>query len=181
MSPTWLSWGIILMVLLGGPTFDSIALLALANIPANETIFLSDRGWEGTALRTASSVESTLTWTTSSITAGDIIRISTSSATGATFINTSFGTLSGSVSFDNVSGAQLLIYQGSDSTPTFIYAFNADRPSATNAGVDDDNPLDGWTDAGTTGTNSLTQLPPGLTKNAKPQVTRERRWLQANC
>ena len=146
---------------------DDVALLALADIPAGSTIFLTDRGWEGSALRTASTFETTVTWTTNAISAGEIVRISLNPAgTDATFIGgTTFGTLSGKISLDTVSGDQLLIYQTADnnlnSSPTFISAFNGNDEGAIGTDV---SPADGWEDSGVgaSTSNSKSQLPFGL-------------------
>ena len=148
-------------------TPDTIALLALADIADGETVFLTDRGWLGSALQTTSSLETSLSWVTSGVSAGDIIRIHLTGT--ATFTGTSYGTLTGAMGFDSNAGDQLLIYQTSDnnseSTPTFISAFSADRPAALDGGTRDDDPLDGWRDLDQAGlaTANGSMLPPGLT------------------
>ncbi|MBK8040935.1 MAG: hypothetical protein IPK22_27945 [Verrucomicrobiaceae bacterium] len=160
-------------------TADSVALLATANIPDGTTIHLTDRAWPAspaTALRPLTALESNIAWVTSGVTAGKIIRIATgqpdattvgASVTQASFIGTSYGTLSSSINFDPGTGDQLLIYTTADnnpeSTPTFIHAFNADNPSGVVA-TNDDSPFDGWSDdVGPANTTSACRLPPGLT------------------
>ncbi len=84
----------------------------------------------------------------------------------ASFIGTSYGTLSGSLDPDLTSGDQLLIYQtadnNKDSTAVFVSGFNAGRPSLFNS-LNDDSPLDGWSDSDTSNLNNTSKLPPGLT------------------
>tara|TARA_R110002072_G_scaffold243821_2_gene403150 strand:- start:147970 stop:171135 length:23166 start_codon:yes stop_codon:yes gene_type:complete len=143
---------------------NDFMVVALADIPANTTVFLTDRGWEGTALRPAGGLETVTTWTTpaSTISAGEIIRISRDEPG---FIGPSFGTLSGVGSFDTGSGDQILIYQTADndteSAPTFISALNA-NDATTFSGIDT-TPADGWQDVGGLTGNQTSQLPPGLT------------------
>jgi hypothetical protein len=156
---------------------DSIALLATADIPNGTTIFLTDRGWQTstTSLRPTSLLENTVTWVTSGVTAGKIIRIATGTPNSTTisvsdvvasFIGTSYGSLSGSLDPDLTAGDQMLIYttadNNKDSTPTFIHAFNADAPRLFNT-LNDDTPLDGWSDSDTSNLNNTSKLPPGLT------------------
>lgn len=103
--------------------------MALADLPDGERVFLTDRGWQFSTdtLRPTSLLENTVTWVTTRVTAGKIIRISTgtpgpvainASSVVASFIGTSYGTLSGSLDPDRNSGDQLLIYQTADSTTT---------------------------------------------------------------
>jgi hypothetical protein len=156
---------------------DSIALMALADIPDGETVFLTDRGWQVStnALRPTSLLENTITWVTSGVTAGKIIRINTGTPNATTigvvdivasFQGTSYGTLSGALDPDLTSGDQLLIYQtadnNKDSTAVFVSGFNADAPSLFNV-LNDDSPLDGWSDSDTSNLNNTSKLPPGLT------------------
>ncbi|MEZ5940726.1 MAG: choice-of-anchor D domain-containing protein [Planctomycetaceae bacterium] len=140
---------------------DHIALLALADVPDGSVVFLTDRGAIGTGLTAASGVESVATWTTSSVNAGDIIRID---LPNAVFVGTSYGSLSGTVTMDQTSGDQMLIYQtadnNSESAPTFIYGFNADNANHIDSG---DPNGDGWEDSGQTIGNDDSELPTGLT------------------
>jgi hypothetical protein len=57
----------------------SIALMALADIPDGQTVFITDRGWQTStnSLRPFGLTETSITWVTSGVTAGKIIRIAT--------------------------------------------------------------------------------------------------------
>jgi len=156
---------------------NSIALLATADIPNGTTIFLTDRGWQTStnSLRTFGTTEKSITWVTSGVTAGKIIRISMGVPNNldlnindvvASFIGTTYGTLDGAINPDQGTGDQILIYTTADnqrdSTPTFIHALNADGPVHFNP-LNDDGPSDGWSDPDTTNFGNTSKLPPGLT------------------
>ncbi|RLS53785.1 MAG: hypothetical protein DWH91_13570, partial [Planctomycetota bacterium] len=141
-----------------------VALVALADIPDGETIFLTDRGWNGTTLHAPGSFETNITWITGGVTQGSIVRLSM--LTAATFVDRSYGSLSGAINLDVTSGDQFLIYQtldnNAESSPAFISAFNGDNPSLLNP-LNDDGPWDGWSDSDTSISNSTSKLPFGLT------------------
>ncbi|MCA9165364.1 MAG: hypothetical protein KDA62_20375, partial [Planctomycetales bacterium] len=143
---------------------NDFVLVALAEIPASSTIFLTDRGWDGSNLLAANAIETVTTWTTgaSAIAAGSLVRISRDEPA---FIGNNFGTLSGAGALDHANGDQVLIYQtvdnDSESAPSFVYAFNAN--DATKFCGIDTSPADGWQDSGATISASTSKLPQGLT------------------
>jgi len=124
-----------------GVNFDTneVAVVALTDISAGETVLITDRGWDDstdTFTTGASSLEGTITWTTPSMSAGDIITFqisaaSTISATitggGSTGTHTTTEwtllTLPAAHGFSDT-GESIIIYQGSAPNPNFIFAFN---------------------------------------------------------
>jgi len=92
---------------------DQIILVALAPIAQGTVVYLTDNAWSGTALST---VEGTWTYTfPSNVTAGTRISLTTSTP-GITSVGT----------WDlSTSGDQIFIYQGSSSSPEFIYGFSS--------------------------------------------------------
>ncbi len=129
---------------------DDWAIVTLRDIPANEVVFFTDRGWqEPSNTFTNSTFDTALTWT-----------VDADGVPAGTFLSnatlTTQGTVSGSLSFDS-GGDQLLIYQTADDMPdslppTFIYAFNNNNFGATN----------GWQDSDAVGGGS-SSVPEGLT------------------
>ncbi|MCX2583535.1 beta strand repeat-containing protein, partial [Pedobacter sp. MR22-3] len=133
----------------GGTTLRSFAVVALNTIPANEVIYITDRGWvnaygstAGHFVAVATTNEGTLQWQPSStIPAGTVIifkidlatrTVSATKGDGTAFLNTDFSILSGTWSNATLStnpwppatGDQLIIYQGNEVSPSFIFAFN---------------------------------------------------------
>ncbi|MBN8589620.1 MAG: T9SS type A sorting domain-containing protein [Rhodothermia bacterium] len=106
---------------------DQVSFMPLVDIAAGTVIKFTDNGWTSAgAFRTA---EGIITYTApSAVTAGTII----------TFTNpvASPFTSSGSFLF-SASGDQLLVYQGAEATPTFLFAINNEgsawQADATNA------------------------------------------------
>jgi hypothetical protein len=91
-----------------------IKFLALTSMESGTTINFTDNGWTGSALKTD---EGTDTWTASgNIKAGDIIDF--------TLTNISLGT----------GGDQIIAYQGSSGSPTFIFALNNEGSAVWQAG-----------------------------------------------
>jgi len=125
-----LSAGDIAFVQYNADGTDDFAFVALVNIPMGEVIFFTDNGWQSdNTFRTG---EGIMTWTASSnIDCGDVITLTATS--GINFAG---------------DGDQILAYQGSTASPTFIAALN-NQGAAT------------WQ---TTATNSHSSaLPSGLT------------------
>uniref|UniRef100_UPI0025D1309E beta strand repeat-containing protein n=1 Tax=uncultured Pedobacter sp. TaxID=246139 RepID=UPI0025D1309E len=141
-------------------TVRSFAVVALNTIAANETIYITDRGWINGSpgnFTTNTTLDGTIQWTPSSvITPGTIIifKLNMASSTSKTISATKGDgsaipgadlSISGwinsvvtSLPWNNASGDQLLIYQGTDSNPSFIFAFNNIRTTGTN------NSSGGW-------------------------------------
>lgn len=154
--------------------FNEFRLLALSNISSGAVIKITDRGIDdGGSFVSSASNEGTLTWTlATSITAGETFQF--------TITPSGFGGIDGSVSIlevgDNVSrnaeasvvgwesfgfsvsGDQVIIYQGTDGSPTFISGFhNSGNVSAHINNGDWQNP------ANTSTGSTLSHLPAGLT------------------
>ncbi|MFC1224796.1 MBG domain-containing protein [Pedobacter sp. BG31] len=138
-------------------TVRSFAVVALNTIAANETIYITDRGWINGSpgnFTVNTTLDGTIRWTTSStITAGTVIifklnmassvnkTVSAAKGDGIAIPGADVSILSGwtnsvvtSLPWNNASGDQLLIYQGTDSNPSFIFAFNNVRTTGTNNG-----------------------------------------------
>ncbi len=117
----------------------NLAFVPTVDIVPGTVIKFTDNGWQASgSFRTG---EGILTWTApdSGVAAGTIVNIYTSG------VSVSTGTISGS-SFDlSTSGDQVLVYQETASSTSFIFAINADST--------------GWSDATTTAT---TAMPTGL-------------------
>jgi len=142
-------------------TVRSFAVVALNTIAANETIYITDRGWINGSpgnFTANTTLDGTIRWTTSStITAGTVIifklnmassvnkTVSATKGDGIAIPGADVSILSGwtnsvvtSLPWNNASGDQLLIYQGTDSNPSFIFALNNVRTTGTN------NSSGGW-------------------------------------
>ncbi|MEH3114781.1 MBG domain-containing protein [Pedobacter terrae] len=134
-------------------TVRSFAVVALNTIAANETIYITDRGWVNGSpgnFTTSTTLDGTIQWKPSSIiTAGTVIifKLNMASSVSKTISATKGDgspipdadiSISGwtnsvvtSLPWNNASGDQLLIYQGADSNPSFIFAFNNVRTTGT--------------------------------------------------
>jgi len=168
-------------------TVRSFAVVALNTIAANETIYITDRGWINGSpgnFTTSTTLDGTIQWTTSSsIPAGTVIIFKLNMASsGSKTVSAAKGdgsaipgadlSISGwinsvvtSLPWNNASGDQLLIYQGTEGNPSFIYAFKNVRTTGTN------NSSGGWfvnpssvTGSPNTGTTSIlySELPSDL-------------------
>jgi hypothetical protein len=118
-------------------TTDEFSFVLRVAIPANTVINFTDNGWTGTALRTT---ETTVTWTSNAaFPAGAEIRISGTTATYAG-LGLSAGTVTGTALALSTAGDQILAYQGTAASPTFIsgihmnfWTTGAGDPSTTTA------------------------------------------------
>jgi hypothetical protein len=123
---------------------DSFAFVTLVDIPTGTRIKFTDNGWKSStaSFRTG---EGVLTWmATSCVPAGTVVRwIATNSAQ----VNVGQLISTNGPFAPNIEGEQILAYQGSDSSPNFIYAVN-DR-------------LNGIWDVDAVDTHS-SAIPPGL-------------------
>lgn len=125
---------------------DAFSFVSFVNIAANTTVFFTDKGWDangGTFQTTGASDEGIIQWSsTSSLVAGTEVVI-TNADNGS--IAASVGTATrSSGDFDlSADGDQVIIFQGTEASPTFVYAFNFDGngyvsspgSDATNSGV----------------------------------------------
>ncbi len=126
LSATTLVAGDIAIIRLNGDSPDSWAFVLLRNIDAGTTIMFTDEGWNANSSSFQGSGESHLTWVApdGGLLAGTVITVEENSGASNTF-TTSSGTTtltSGSSFSISSSGDQMLAYQGSSSSPTFIYA-----------------------------------------------------------
>lgn len=126
VSATSLVAGDIAIIRLNGDSPDSWAFVLLRNIDAGTTIMFTDEGWNPNSTAFQGSGESHLTWTAPAggLYAGTVVTVDENSDTPNTF-NTSSGTttISSGSSFSISSGGdQMLAYQGSYGSPTFIFA-----------------------------------------------------------
>ncbi len=150
----------------GSTTTKDFAVVTLATINSGETIFITDKGWTATSggsFMADITTEGIFSWTTTGvIKKGTVIRFAiTSGASPSVVSSPAVGTLTvvngwtstATASPFGTNGDQVLIYQGSLASPTFIFGFNAG-----NLGAD---VVNGWNTTATSG-NSLSNLPTGL-------------------
>jgi len=140
-----------------GSTIRSFAVVALNTIAKDEVIFITDRGWVNPfgsspgSFTTNTTLEGAIQWKPSvAVPAGTVIifKVNMASATsktisavkgdGTAFPSGDFSIALGwtnaivtSLPWNNTTGDQLLIYQGSTSNPSFIFAFNNVRTTGT--------------------------------------------------
>ena len=148
---------------------DNFNIVVLKSIAAGTVINFTSNGWTGSAFTSTGTIDGFFTWTVSSaIMAGDVFNFSIANGTlpATVTVTPSNGTISGvtsteftsTVGFSPSTGNQILIFQGTQGSPTFIYGINT---NATNVGTT------GWV-TGTVGNNAAqSALPTGLT-NANP-------------
>ena len=174
-----------------GSTIRSFAVVALNTIAKDEVIFITDRGWVNPfgsspgSFTSVTTLDGTIQWKPSvAVPAGTVIifkvnmasniskTVSAVKGDGTAFPSGDFSIASGwtnsivtSLPWNNTTGDQLLIYQGSTSSPSFIFAFNNIRTTGiTNtSGGWFTNPT-GATTGTNTGTNSIlySELPSTL-------------------
>lgn len=152
---------------------DQFALVALANIPGNSVIFLTDEGWDDSDF-TFDGAEDVFKWTVhaNGISAGTIIRFTNASTTTLEILNSQHGTVvsvNGSSDMNLSAGDQLFIYQTANDTYSgtiqrktaaggveagMIYAFNGDNSSPSTYG---------WLVAGNAHTSAASQAPDNMT------------------
>ena len=145
--------------LTGGPQF---AFVTLRGMSAGTVINFTDRGWTGSAFDNLTS-DGTISWTTSAaVSVGTVVRV-VFSANGAN--PTVSGFPNGSVSISGwtttvsaTNGDQMIVYQGPDVSPTFIYGFSNSTSNGSPSTTLD------W-QTGSITTNRDSQLPTGLTNS----------------
>jgi large repetitive protein len=151
----------------GVTTTKDFAVVTLAKISSGETIFITDKGWTATSggsFMADITTEGIFSWTvTSDIARGTVIRFAVTSGASPSVVATpSVGTLSvvngwtstATTSPFGTNGDQILIFQGSTSSASFIFGFNA--------GVFAADIVNGWNTTATSG-NASSNLPAGLT------------------
>jgi len=138
-------------------TADEFSFVLLRNITANTVINFTDNGWLSTnVFRTG---ETTVTWTAATaLNAGTEVKIVGLTPTLAGAGNP--GTVTGSALSLSANGDQILAYQGTVGSPTFITAIHMNVYSTTNS-----DPVTTTAAAwdGTANTGFSSALPTGLT------------------
>lgn len=143
------------------------AVVALATIASGETIHFTDKGINGGTWQADLPTEGAFSLvTTSVINAGTVIRFSVTSGTtasvsmspslGTTTVTNGWTSTSTASPFGN-NGDQIIIYQGTVASPTFIYGFNS--------GISTLGLTDGWHTGGGVA-NNYSEIPSGLTNGA---------------
>lgn len=154
---------------------DDFAVLALADLPENSVIFITDEGWDDAGFTFSDTDEEVFQWNipAGGIVGGTIIRFTNQSGTTLALVNTTdHGTISrvfGTGDMNLAAGDQLFFYQTNNDTydgtiqrldesdnpePGMIYAFNGDETN--------DLDSDGWLDSGAH-TGSTSQAPDNMT------------------
>lgn len=158
-SATVLGAGEMAVASASSDTPDAFSFVSFVNIAANTTIFFTDKGWDANAgafQTTAASDEGIIQWSsTSSLVAGTEVVV-TNADNGS--ISASVGTATrSSGDFDlSTDGDQVIIFQGTEASPTFVYAFNFDGSGyLANPGNDASN----------------TSVPNGLTEGTNGYLT----------
>src|SRR5688572_24266955 len=145
-------------------TTKTFAVVTLTSIAAGEVISFTDKGISGGVFQAPLGTEGIFTLTTSgTIAAGTVIQFSvTSGLSPAVTSSPSVGIISVTSGWSSTStaspfglnGDQILIFQGSEASPTFIFGFNASTNTTTL--------VNGWYTGGSTA-NNYSEIPPGLT------------------
>ncbi|MCU0324300.1 MAG: hypothetical protein MUF45_03475 [Spirosomaceae bacterium] len=167
------------------PSEDGFSFVLLKAVAAGTVINFTDNGWLGAPTNAFRTGETTITWTAP---AGGLALGTEVNILGTT---ASVGTITGTVlSLSGPNGDQVLAYQGTSASPTFISAIHANYFSTTNG-----DPVT-TTDAnwdGSTSTFNASGLPPGLTSGTNaiwlgfdpsppaPQAPREYTNGKFNC
>jgi hypothetical protein len=144
----------------GGVLQNDFSFVLLTNISAGTTINFTDNGYKIAGTNALNTTEGTLVWTsTTAMARYTQVYIQVSQA-GNSIVGLSAGSIAGGFSNFILSqaGDQILAYQGSSASPTFISGIhmNSDASIATQAGWD--NMI-----AATTLTQNRSDVPPGLT------------------
>lgn len=148
-------------------------VIALADIPANEVIKITDRGWmssDGFSTE-HNDLEGVFTWTSDRLVpAGTVLHFSVTTQDRNFVETTDFGTISDithwtdvgnlSLPFDPEYGEQIFIYQGEDASPTFIYGLNSGTAAESHGG---------WHAAADLPDSSV--RPPGISENRTAPFT----------
>ncbi|MEO1293225.1 MAG: calcium-binding protein, partial [Pseudomonadota bacterium] len=110
-----LNAGDIAIVAFNSDGTDGFAFVALTDIPPNEEIKFTDNGWGADGTLTTN--EGTRTWTApdEGVPLGTVVSITNRSA--------NVGTATGSINLPG-GGDQILVYQGDETAPTFLFAVN---------------------------------------------------------
>jgi hypothetical protein len=114
-GPTVLTAGDIAVLALQTDDADEFAFVTLVDLNPTTQVSFTDNAWTGSALGTT---ENTIVW---QVPAGGLTAGSVVTFTNGTGFSTGT-TVSGSYSGASTSGDQVIVYQGTPASPTFIYA-----------------------------------------------------------
>ncbi|MBL0145731.1 MAG: hypothetical protein IPP48_08195 [Chitinophagaceae bacterium] len=139
---------------------DEFSFVLLKNIPSGTTITFTDNSWLNTNIFRAG--EETLVWTSSAaMLTGTEVKIS--GVGGSATIISSLGTCTGNMLSLSTSGDQVLAYQGTVASPTFISAIHMNVYQSTPP-ISDPVATDAATWDNTNSNNTTaSSLPTGLT------------------
>lgn len=161
-------------------TSFEFTFILLANIPANEpTISFTDKGWINNAFSTNVFADGIIKWNpTQAYPAGTIIKVTITGAVNSggpqvpasfTASNASFAAQTavhsgwnnpnpnpGTVNVTTSQGDQVLVYQGTEASPTFIYGFTNTASESVHATPGS------WASPGVANSASNSELPAGL-------------------
>ncbi len=168
-AQTTLSAGDLVISVFNSDGNDGFGFVLLADISAGTNIKFTDRGWfSSIGSFDPSSGEGTISWTANvALSKGTEVFFTNPGAAGA--VSSGAYTESGSFSISST-GDQILVYQGTDASPTFIYAFNEAGGSI------------GFSDSKTPPSTTESDLPPGLTLGTNAfEVTSNQDNYQYDC
>ena len=134
---------------------DRFSFVAVVDIPANQTIYFTDHGWNGNSWGTSTS-EGIIQWShTAMVTAGTQVEITGLAASVGTVTNKENATSGLNLS---TSGDQIIAFQGQSTSGNMIagvhYSVYTSSPVSTDAGWDNSNSVT---------SSSASNKPPGLT------------------
>ncbi|MBN1269925.1 MAG: hypothetical protein JXB04_10070 [Kiritimatiellae bacterium] len=126
---------------------DTIGFVPLVDIVGGTVVYFTDQGWQSAGGFRAAAGEGVLTWVSpaSVLSAGTIVMITNASSTDIGVTQGTVSRSSGGFAMA-LAGDQVLVYQSSDTSTTFLFAVTANDS--------------GWSDATD---NTTTALPTGLT------------------
>lgn len=105
----------------GTTNHDSFAFVTLVDVPTGTRIKFTDNGWKSSTASFRSG-EGVITWqATNCVPAGTVVRWI---ATNTPVVNVGLIVATNGNFAPNIEGEQILAYQGSESSPNFIYAIN---------------------------------------------------------
>ncbi|OYU54621.1 MAG: hypothetical protein CFE25_15125 [Chitinophagaceae bacterium BSSC1] len=147
----------------------TFAIVALADLSANEVLYFSDKAYYQNAFGPllGNGSEGIFSWTIPvggvpkgtvimfTLTSGASPSVTTSPSTGTTNIIEGWTSTSPTVSPFGQNGDNLLIYQGSEASPTFIFGYNSGNNTTT--------VVNGWNTGVSTNPNAVCELPNSLT------------------
>jgi hypothetical protein len=113
---------------------EKVLIVALVDIPSNETVFFTDDEWNGSSFNTG---EGFISWVTPSITAGDVVELTTTSSTAGGTVSTANGSFTLSNSGDGVFFYQTSnnLYDGTATCLAFAGEDAGDAGTLTGTGL----------------------------------------------